>query len=197
MNAMRNSATRRELAHRVALEGNLADALGPLLFGAVRPRSRQSVVISGDGTETAFHTYLLIEAARRPDIEVVLQGLGVEYASLYQGESADRLARHAPYLAKVENHTRAADWLIRESWGQGWGVWLRSTNDLPKIRQHFRKFTQLYNPAEDRWYIFRFYSPEVARRTIPSLPPRQYGEFLQGIAALIVATEDGKGAVVI
>ncbi len=194
---MRNSATRRELAHRVALEGNVADALNQLLFGVVRPRGRNAVVISGDATETAFHTYILIEAARRPDIETVLQGFGAEYASLYQGASADRLARHAPYLVRVENRTRAADWLIREGWGQGWGVWLRSTHDLTRMRQHFRKFTQLYDPAEDRWYIFRFYSPEVARRTIPSLPPRQYGEFLQGIAALIVATEDGKGAVVI
>ncbi|MDO5643395.1 MAG: DUF4123 domain-containing protein [Paracoccus sp. (in: a-proteobacteria)] len=194
---MQNSEIRRELVHRIPLSGNIIDALKPLLFGVVRPRSRNATIIAGDGTETAFHTYLLIEAARRPDIETVLQGFGVQYMPLYQGASADRLARHAPYLAKVENQGRAAEWLIRESWGQGWGVWLRSTRNLGELRQHFRKFTQLYNPTENRWYIFRFYSPEVARRTIPSLPPRQYGEFLQGIAALIAATEDGKAAVMI
>ncbi|WP_373634891.1 DUF4123 domain-containing protein [Yoonia sp. SS1-5] len=154
-------------------------------------------VVAGSGQTELNATFILLEAARRPDIETVLQGFKVDYLPLYQGVSADEYALHAPYIAQVKEGSRAADWLIEESWGQGWGVWLRSARSLDELRKHFRKFTQLYNPTEDRWFLFRFYAPETMRRIVPALPPRDFAAFTQDIAAYITPDPSGEAALVI
>lgn len=184
-------------ARRIHLAGDLQEALTPLLFDRVTPRGSERKVIVGSAGETQFKTYLLIEAARRPDVGVMLEGFGVPYCSLYQGQSADDFARHAPYLAQIEKGSAAAQWAIAEGWDGGWGVWLRSAQPLEGLRRHFRKFTQLYNPEEERWYIFRFYAPETMRRIVPALPPTEFAALTQGIAAIIVPGTSDQIAVVI
>ena len=172
---------------RVPLGDAWQDALRTLLFDATPPRAVMGrTPIKGADAGDATGTVILIEAARRPDIEVVLQGFDVRYVPIYQGASADTFARHAPYLAEIRGDSRAADWLIDESWGQGWGVWLRSDSTLAGLRKQFRKFTQLYNPDEDRWYVFRFYAPETVRRVVPLMRPADFADFTQGIDAVVV-----------
>ena len=173
------------------------EALKPLLFGTLPPRASGRQVVAGASGQTMFDTYILIEAARRGDAEVMLEGFGVPYCSLYQGASADAFARHAPYLARIEKDSPAAEWAVNEGWDEGWGVWMRSARSMEELRKHFRKFTQLYNPEEERWYIFRFYAPETMRRIVPSLPPNDFAAMTQDIGAFIVPASNGNVAVVI
>ncbi|MCO6382859.1 DUF4123 domain-containing protein [Oceanicola sp. 502str15] len=182
---------------RIPLGDSPREALDALLFGAVEPRTGARTLMQGPAKKSKPGTFILIEAAKRPDFGVVLEGIDCPSLCLYQGQSADDFARHAPYIAEVEPGSRAADWLIEESWGKGWGVWLRTTRSMTQLRAHFRKFTQLYNPDEDRWYVFRFYAPETLRRVVPVLPPSEFSAFTQDIGAVIAANGDGSAAIVI
>lgn len=187
----------RNLTQRVQLNGPRMDALKPLLFGTLPPRASGRQVVAGESGQTMFDTYILIEAAKCGDAAVMLEGFGVPHCSLYQGPSADAFARHAPYLARIDKDSAAAEWAIDEGWDAGWGVWLRSARSMDELRKHFRKFTQLYNPEDERWYIFRFYAPETMRRIVPSLSPSDFAAITQGIGAFIVPSTGGDVAVVI
>ncbi|SFJ15928.1 DUF4123 domain-containing protein [Jannaschia pohangensis] len=184
-------------ATRVPITGDRKVALRPLLFGPLPDAKAGRTALRGPSTETQLHTYILVEAARRPDIEVVLEGFGVDYVPLYQGKAAEEFARHGPYLALIPEDNRAMTWLIDEGWTSGWGVWLRSELDLSRLRTHFRKFTQLYDPESETWFIFRFYAPETLRRVIPALPPADFTAFTQNIAAFVVPSGSGTEAVLV
>lgn len=196
-NRLSHARSQTSPVRRVPLTAPLTSALAGPLFGPVSHRYGEKNVLRGDGQTERSKTFILVEAARRPDIEVVFQGFETPYLPLYQGAAADEYALHAPYLAQVDAGSRAADWLIEESWGQGWGVWLRSARSLAELRKHFRKFTQLYNPTEDCWFLFRFYAPETVRRIIPALPPRDFTAFTQDIEAFITPDPSGTTALVI
>ena len=165
------------------------------VYGPVAARSdRARIAASGEG---AFGTYVLIEAARRKNISVILEGFEVEYCCLYNGRAADDFALQAPYLAKVDPDGDFAAWLVEKAWGKGFTVFLRSNSSLDTLRGQFRKFTQLYDPEADRWYHFRFYSPEVVRRTLSALQPSDFAKISSGIAAFITESADRRSIYIV
>lgn len=164
-------------------------------FGTISPRVDRSKISSE--SEGAFQTYVLIEAARKKDIKLFFEGFDVEYSCLFQGQAKDDFALQAPYLAKVEPNSEFSSWLLDEAWGKGFIVFLRSNREMTELRSQFRKITQIYDPENGSWYHFRFYSPEVVRRTLPALPPKEFSEISQGIAAFVTESADAKAIYIV
>lgn len=154
-------------------------------------------VHANDQNTDGLHSYVLIEAVRKPDIAVLMEGFDVPFCCLYSGDAAEDYALEAPYLAQVQQGTAFADWLLNTAWGNGFAVFLRSRQSLAALRKHFRRFTRLYDADEQKWHHFRFYAPEVVRRSLPMMPPREFSEISQGIDAIITESADGRSIYVI
>ena len=183
---------------RVNLPEEKADArpvIRNAAFGKVEPRYGRTAI--GAGGSGVFGTYVLIEGGRKKDLALIFEGFEVDHCCLYQGEAADEFALQAPYLAKVDPDSDFADWLVDDAWGKGYVVFLRSNADMDALRSQFRKFTQLYDPGNERWYHFRFYAPEVVRRTLPALPPEDFSRISNGIAAFVTESADARSVYVI
>ena len=170
--------------------------LQELLFGPLHSLVEGRVRTTGP-VDQSFDTYVLIEAARRPDIKLLLEAFETNYCCLYDGDAAEDFNRTAPFLARVEANSDFAEWLVNEHWGKKAAVFIRSNASLIDMRRQFRKFTQIRDPETNRWYHFRFYAPETARRILPVLDPKDFAQIAKGISAFIVESADGKSAYLI
>ncbi len=170
--------------------------LKELLFGPL-PALLETRTRTSGPINQKFGTFVLIEAVRRPDICMMLEAFEVPYCCLYDGEAAENYYHTAPYLAEVIPDSDFADWLIKDHWGQHAAVFFRSHAGLKTLRKQFRKFTQLRDPEDDRWYHFRFYAPETARRILPVLDPSDFSRLAKGIGAFIVESADARTAYLI
>jgi hypothetical protein len=80
--------------------------------------------------------------------------------------------------------------LLREGWGQSWGLFVTSKRPLVELRRHFRRFTIVRDEAA-RVLYFRFYDPRVMRVFLPTCTPRQSSQLFEDITAAMM---EDKGA---
>lgn len=106
--------------------------------------------------------YAILDAARTPRILELLSVAQERFECLYNGESAVHLAACAPYLVELPARSRLLRKLVREGWGQSWGIFLVSQRPFEEIRKHFRRFLIVKDEAGAEYY-FRFYDPRVLR----------------------------------
>src|SRR5581483_2740190 len=66
--------------------------------------------------------FAILDAARTPRVLELLAGAVERFECLYSGESAVHLAACAPYLVELPRKSRLLRKLVREGWGQSWGV---------------------------------------------------------------------------
>src|ERR1700741_402796 len=79
--------------------------------------------------------YAILDGARDPIIVEKLCSLRPEFDSLYRGCAEQSLWEVAPYLVRLERGSEFEQWLLRECWGQSYGVFLTSTSDLTKLHR--------------------------------------------------------------
>ena len=80
-------------------------------------------------------------------------------------------APHAPWLIPVLPDTPIADDLSVLGNLQHWGIVFSSDADQRTLRNHFRKFTMLWTPADEQAPVyFRFYDPRVLGDAMQALP---------------------------
>ena len=72
------------------------------------------------------------------------------------------MAEVAPYLVQLEPDTLFTEWLLREGWGNSWGIFARSDVGLREMRSHFRSFIMVEAPKGET-LLFRFYDPRIFR----------------------------------
>lgn len=149
--------------------------------------------VVGQGAD-GLRAYMLVDAARNPEIHgmLVRHQDAVPIRCLYQGELAEQLADVSPYIVALERGAVLVDWLLREGWGDGWGVIVHSPLDLDDARRHFRRFT-VVNTEDGRTLLFRFYDPRVLRVFLPTCDRGQLDQLFRGVVRYM--TEDEGGAV--
>src|SRR5205085_9278603 len=88
--------------------------------------------------------YAIVDAARNP-IRVLtwLQNCKEEHQSLYEGPKGEDLAAAAPYLVSLPRGSAFVESLVREGWGDSWGIYLTSKESFKEVRKHFRHFLLL------------------------------------------------------
>lgn len=136
--------------------------------------------------------YALLDAARTDRVLELLPEAAEEYRSLYGGVEGEALAEVAPYLVALGRDGRLLEQLVREGWGQGWGVYLACARPPGEVRQHLRRLLLVEDEARGRRLYFRFYDPRALRVFLPSCSPRQRAEIFGEIGCFLLEGEQGE-----
>jgi hypothetical protein len=138
--------------------------------------------------------FAILDAARDLKVLDVLRNCNQHYQSLYEGFKGEVLAQFAPYLVELSSQSALIETLVREAWGNSWGIFLTSTIGFKETRRHFRHF--LIVQTEDRRELyFRFYDPRVLRVFLPTCTPQETEEFFGRISCYLMEEEEATNLV--
>jgi hypothetical protein len=136
--------------------------------------------------------HAILDAARDPRILELCRESIHPYRSLYDGIQGETLAGVAPHLIEARSGSRLLEALIREGWGQRWGIYLRSRLPFVELRRHLRRLLMVEEEETGQRMYFRFYDPLVARVFLPLCTPRQRAEVFGEIEELWMEGERGE-----
>ncbi|WP_298261297.1 DUF4123 domain-containing protein [uncultured Litoreibacter sp.] len=114
------------------------------------------------------NTYAILDAAKVAGLAEVLATSDLEHRCFYKGDTFDQLGDVAPWIVRLEEESRLTKNLFTQGdapwhlWGNEAGIYLRSSQSLETLWQHFRKFTKVQN-HEGASVYFRFWEPHVAQ----------------------------------
>ncbi len=117
--------------------------------------------------QTGLEVYAILDGARNAAIYPAVTHTRLPHTCLYRGELAPVLAQAAPHLVQLIRDTPFTSWLLREGWGDHWGVFFTSATSLQRLRSHFRRFLRVKDET-GRTLYFRFYDPRVLRAYLPT-----------------------------
>jgi hypothetical protein len=118
-------------------------------------------------TQSRFHVYAVLDGASIPDLLMKLYNEKPDYFCLYRGELEPDMEEIAPYMIRLEPDTSFTNWLLKEGWGQHWGIFAFSKRSPRTIRKHFRSF-MIVHDGDGKPFYFRYYDPRVLRRYLPT-----------------------------
>jgi hypothetical protein len=114
-----------------------------------------------------------------------------EYVSLYEGAVGAQLVEFAPYLVRLEQGSRLLEVLVKEGWGNSWGVYLTSASGISELWHHLRHFLEVKLPDGEQVY-FRFYDPRVLRVFVPTCTSEEAKEFFGPIQDYLAEDEQSE-----
>jgi pSer/pThr/pTyr-binding forkhead associated (FHA) protein len=172
---------------RFGPEGAAAPRAAAVLNPVVSPQERLLALLRGDFQPL----FAVLDAARDPRILALLMQHQEEYISLYEGAAGAKFVEFAPYLVRLEQDSRLLEILVKEGWGNSWGVYLTSASDIMQVRHHLRHFLEVGLPNQEQVY-FRFYDPRVLRVFVPTCTSEEAKEFFGPIQNYL-AEDEGSG----
>lgn len=136
-----------------------------------------------------IHAYAILDGASVPDLLDQLYGdEPPEFRCLYRGELEPDVAEVAPYLVQLEPESPFTKWLLENCWGNHWGIFATSTEDIEVLRRHFRNFLMVKNP-EGKQVYFRYYDPRVLRVFLPTCNAEEAGFIFGSVASYLCEAE--------
>lgn len=125
------------------------DALVELLFGKQALPQEEPEPAGGDLAKLPFvQTYAILDAAKMPRLEELLEGSELEYRCLFKGAAYDELKDVAPWLVRLELNNSFSRSLFTAGpqpwvfWNAVPGIFIRSASSFSEVWGHFRKFTK-------------------------------------------------------
>ena len=140
-------------------------------------------------SEEGMNVFAILDGASIPDLQETLHQHQPEFVCLYRGEIEPDLASVAHYLVQVRPQTAWADWLIRQGWGEHWGVFALSQGSLVAMRKHFRTFLTVHD-SDGKPLLFRYYDPRVLRLYLPTCNPEELQTIFGPVTSYILEAED-------
>ena len=138
-------------------------------------------------------TFLLLDAAREPDVLSAITRSDLPHRSLYRGDTALRLHEVAPYLVELASPDAGLA-LLRRAWGRAWGIVIQTAEESFDVAHaHLRRFL-FVDHADGRSVYFRYYDPRVMRAFLPTCSDEQYAALFAVPTRFIVEGEDGQSA---
>jgi hypothetical protein len=116
--------------------------------------------------ETGRDVWAILDGARERRIYGHVVDTYLESSCLYSGALTPELEVAAPYLVQLEYDDRLTRRILEQGWGNSWGIFLKSSTSLKKLRRHLREFL-IVNAAGKRM-LFRYYDPRVLRIYLPT-----------------------------
>jgi Domain of unknown function (DUF4123) len=132
--------------------------------------------------------YAVLGGASVPGLVKKLYEFEPDYCCLYRGELQADTAAVAPYLVQLEPGSELAAWIFGEGWGAHWGIFVQSSANLRKLRNHFREFIKVELP-DRRTVLFRYYDPRVFRSFLPACNAAELGKFFGPVQSFVVEAE--------
>ena len=111
------------------------------------------------------------------------------YECLHPGELEPDMAEVAPYLVQLDQGSQFTNWVVRQGWGNHWGVFAISPADLRAVRRHLRAVF-IVRDGNGRPMYFRFYDPRVLRTYVPTCNSEELSAFFGPIKAFVVEGEE-------
>jgi hypothetical protein len=112
--------------------------------------------------------WMIVDCARdQQKIFRFLLACHLEHRCLYSGHLPPVLEMAAPYLIQLDHESAETRRLIELSWGNSWGLFLRSGTSLTRLRRHLRQLLMVRDTT-DRRLVFRYYDPRVLRAYLPT-----------------------------
>jgi hypothetical protein len=134
--------------------------------------------------------YAVIDAARSARARELLAESVDPHASLYDGEQGRAFDEVAPYLVHLRADSQLLDRLVREGWGDAWGIYLASGHDFDAVRRHLRRFLLVDEREQQRRLLFRFYDPRVLRSLADIFTREQTDDLTGALDVLLYERED-------
>jgi pSer/pThr/pTyr-binding forkhead associated (FHA) protein len=132
--------------------------------------------------------FAVLDAARDPEISTILAESKEQHESLFEAANGN-VAHFAPYLARLPEESVLLETLIRQGWGNSWGVYLKSNKSLKEVRSHIRRFLMVRLP-EGREVYFRYYDPRVLRLFLPTCTPDEINMFFGPVTCFLMEAEE-------
>jgi hypothetical protein len=151
---------------------NNVQLIGPELFG-----------------EPGVNAFALLDGASVPGLVQVLHRCSPQYECLYRGELKPDIAEVAPYVVQLEANTEFTDLVLNQGWGNHWGVFALTPEDLFAMRQHLRKFLTVHD-SSGKPLLFRYYDPRVMRTYLPTCKPDEVTTFFGPISTYFMESEE-------
>lgn len=136
-------------------------------------------------TETA-PLWAIVDGANWPEIESLLEVHDPPHSCLYTTLDPENRAA-APWLVKLERGEAMLELMRERDQIQHSGILFTSYETVKALRDHFRLFTMLWTPADDKSPIyFRFYDPRVLMDSLYILDGWKTGRLLQPVEKLFL-----------
>ena len=147
------------------------------------------------GVDEKMATYGIFDGAAMPGLpqalEEALEEENIESVCLLKGDLEPDVAQAAPYLVRMAADSAFTKWVLKEGWGQHWGVFVRSPADLRRMRMHFRALLNVYGPDMEPLF-FRYYDPRVLRTYLPTCTSDELNSVFGPAEAFVMEHEDAK-----
>jgi len=117
--------------------------------------------------EDDVNAFCVLDGASIPELLNWLSTSELDYECLYRGELEPDIAEVAPYLIRLGKDSKFTSWVLEKGWGNHWGIFALSHEDLRALRRHFRTFLVVHDSNAKPLY-FRYYDPRVLRAYLPT-----------------------------
>lgn len=141
--------------------------------------------------KTQWRVYTILDAARNESIHPRVLSCPLPAACLYAGALAPELAAVAPYLIELRRDSPFTQDLLKDGWGDSWGVYLLSTATLEELRRHFRRFLRVKDET-GKTMIFRYYDPRVLRSYLPTCNAEELAFIFGPVAMFVIESDQGR-----
>ncbi|MGA2703392.1 MAG: DUF4123 domain-containing protein [Isosphaeraceae bacterium] len=132
--------------------------------------------------------FAILDAARDPIVHLRIHECPEQKQSLYEGPEAARLAFVAPYLISLPKRSPFLEQLVREGWGNSWGVYMTCDRPFEEVRKHLRHFLTVELEGGKK-VLFRFYDPRVLRVFLPTCTSKESAEFHGPISHYLIEAD--------
>ena len=136
----------------------------------------------------------LLDGARDPAVFHLVRRGGLEYSCLFAGRLEPRLQAAAPYLVHLAAGSPTTNALLRQGWGNSWGILTVAPANvtLQQQRLHLKKLLRVQ--TEDGAVLaFRFYDPRVLNLYLPSCTDAEWQTMLGPLESIVTETGNGTG----
>jgi hypothetical protein len=138
----------------------------------------------------AYINYLLLDASRMKTALSEAKELNNNFRSLFKGRSEVDLEFVAPYIFSYVRGSEFSEWYMKNGWGKGWGIMLRSPASMDELHEHCRKFLLVEDEDKQELY-FRFYDPRILSIFLPTCSSEQLRHFFGPIDYFMIESKDG------
>ncbi len=135
--------------------------------------------------------FALADAGRSAEVLTLLHSFDTEMRSLYEGEAEVQLGRSGPYLVSLPPDSDLLPALVRQGWGNAWGIYLTAEASFDELRRHLRRLLMVRRQRDGSELYFRFHDPRVLRVFLPTCSPEQIQQLFGPVSAYLMEDELG------
>ncbi|MGB2222483.1 MAG: DUF4123 domain-containing protein [Neptunomonas phycophila] len=136
--------------------------------------------------QTKAPLWAIIDGVNWPEIQHELEAHDPPHACLYSTLDEENRAM-APWLVKLDPDNPVTERFKEQDQINHSGIVFSSNQPIKALREHFRLFTMLWTPADDKSPIYyRFYDPRVLLDSLHILDDWKIGRLLQPIEQLYI-----------